>query len=115
MHSAQSPAPPTGASPGAPSEQPFQYPLERKFIEPDWTRLPGYRSVTVAEWESALWQRRHTVKNLKELKQALGPLLPEALAESIDRDQKQRATMSLLITPHMLNTLDERDLWGDPL
>jgi lysine 2,3-aminomutase len=98
-----------------PPTQPFQYPLERPFVEPDWTRLPGYRGVTAAEWESALWQRKHTVKNLRELKEALGPLLPDALVEGIERDQRERATMSLLITPQMLNTMDEKDLRADPV
>ncbi len=50
------------------ARQPFPYPLTREFAEPDWTRLPGFRGVTEAEWESALWQRRHTVKNLKEFR-----------------------------------------------
>jgi len=97
------------------AEQPFRYPSRREFAEPDWTRLPGYRNVTQAEWESALWQRKHTVKNLKELAAAFGPLLPETLRAGIERDQKERATMSLLIPPQMINTMNERDLWGDPL
>ncbi len=96
-------------------DQPFRYPLEREFVEPDWRRLPGYLDVTEAEWESALWQRKHTVKNLKELSRALGPFLPESLLHSIERDQRERATMSLLIPPQMINTLNERDLWNDPL
>jgi lysine 2,3-aminomutase len=97
------------------ADQPFRYPHRREFREPDWTRLPGYRDVTQAEWESALWQRKHTVKNLKELGAALGPLLPDALRAGIERDQKERATMSLLIPPQMINTMNEKDLWGDPL
>ncbi|MBX7098474.1 MAG: lysine 2,3-aminomutase [Myxococcaceae bacterium] len=98
-----------------PSTQPFKYPVERQFVEPDWKRIPGYREVSAADWESALWQRKHTVKNLKELKAALGALLPETLALAMERDLKERATMSMLITPHMLNTLDFSDLWADPL
>lgn len=111
------PAQTVSMKPGARAsgEQPFHYPLERAFVEPDWTRLPGYRDVTRAEWESALWQRKNTVKSLAELKKVLGALLPEELASDIDRDQRERATMSILITPHMLNTLDERDLRADPL
>ncbi len=112
----QSPTPASAASSkvlGA--EQPFRYPLERQFVEPDWTRIPGYQGVSKADWESALWQRRHTVKNLKELKLALQHWLPETLATSIERDQRERATMSILITPHMLNTMNMEDLWGDPL
>src|ERR671936_707421 len=59
--------------------QPFRYPLEREFVEPDWRRLPGYRDVTTEQWESAQWQRAHTVKNLKELKAALGDFLDDEL------------------------------------
>ena len=97
------------------AEQPFTYPLERPFAEPDWTRLPGYRGVSQTDWENATWQRKNTVKNLRELKEALGDLLPDGLAAGIERDQRERATMSILITPHMINTMDELDLWRDPL
>ncbi len=101
--------------PVRPADQPFHYPLTREFVEPDWRRLPGYREVTAAEWESALWQRKHTVKNLKELQHALGGLLPESLLKGIERDQEERATMSLLLPPQMINTMNEKDLWNDPV
>jgi lysine 2,3-aminomutase len=97
------------------ADQPFRYPLDREFTEPDWTRLPGYRSVTRQEWESAQWHRAHSVKNLKELKEALGELLTDDLAKDIERDMAERATMSMLIPPQMLNTMDERDLYRDPV
>ncbi len=97
------------------SEQPFSYPIAREFAEPDWTRLPGYRDVTRAQWESAQWQRAHTVKNLKEFKAALGEFLTDEMLEDIARDQTERATMSMLIPPQMINTMDERDLRGDPV
>ncbi len=98
-----------------PAPQPFKYPLERPFVEPDWTRLPGYKGVSKKEWESALWQRQHSAKNLKELKVVFGPHLPDELAADIERDQKERATMSILLPPQMLNTMDERDLRSDPI
>ncbi|MEX2274394.1 MAG: lysine 2,3-aminomutase [Actinomycetota bacterium] len=97
------------------AEQPFAYPLRREFVEPDWTRLPGYADVTKAQWEDAQWQRAHTVKNLKQLKEAFGDLLPDELLADIERDQQQRATMSMLIPPQMLNTMDTDDLRGDPI
>jgi lysine 2,3-aminomutase len=97
------------------AEQPFEYPLKREYAEPDWTRLPGYADVTREQWESAQWQRAHTVKNLAELKKALGKLLSDELCADIERDQKERATMSMLMPPHMLNTMNERDLRGDPV
>jgi lysine 2,3-aminomutase len=98
-----------------PAEQPFPYPLRGDFVEPDWRRLPGYREVTVEQWESAQWQRAHTVKNLHELGEALGPFLTDSLAADIDRDMRERATMSMLLPPQMLNTMDESDLYRDPV
>jgi lysine 2,3-aminomutase len=95
--------------------QPYEYPVRREFVEPDWSRLPGYRDVTEDDWNSAKWQRQHTVKNLDQLRRTLGELLPNDLAESIERDQRERATMSMLVPPQMLNTMDERDLWADPI
>ncbi len=97
------------------AEQPFPYPLKREFVEPDWTRFPGYAAVTAEEWESAQWQRAHTVKNLAELKHALGDHLDDELCADIERDQQQRATMSMLIPPQMINTMDQRDLRNDPV
>ena len=97
------------------AEQPFSYPPQRAFVEPDWTRLPGYADVTRADWESAQWQRAHTVKNLVEFKKALGDFLTDDLLADLERDQRERATMSMLIPPQMLNTMDEHDLRGDPV
>jgi lysine 2,3-aminomutase len=97
------------------ADQPLRYPLQREFVEPDWTRLPGYRTVTRAQWESAQWQRAHTVKNLKELEHALGSHLTDELAADIHRDMQERATMSMLLPPQMLNTMNERDLYSDPV
>jgi lysine 2,3-aminomutase len=97
------------------AEQPFPYPLKREFVEPDWARLPAYAGVTRQEWESAQWQRAHTVKNLAEFKRALGDHLDAELLADIERDQQERATMSMLIPPQMINTMDQRDLRGDPV
>jgi lysine 2,3-aminomutase len=112
-HTAERPRHDTGRAHAA--EQPFPYPLKREFVEPDWTRLPAYARVTKEEWESAQWQRAHTVKNLAEFKRALGDHLDDGLLADIERDQQERATMSMLIPPQMINTMDERDLRGDPV
>jgi len=100
---------------GSVARQPITYPLTREFVEPDWNRLPGFRGVSHEDWESALWQRRRTVKNLKEFKAVFGDLLPDTLADSIARDHEERATMSMLIPPHMLNTMNASNLWEDPV
>ncbi|HEX2050252.1 MAG TPA: lysine 2,3-aminomutase [Actinomycetota bacterium] len=118
MTSIAAPAAPAGDARPARAHaapQPYEYRPERSFEEPDWRRLPGYRDVTDAEWRSAKWQRQHTVKSVDGLRKVFGDLLPDDLAASIERDVAQRATMSMLVPPQMLNTMGERDLWRDPI
>ena len=97
------------------AQQPFEYPLKREYVEPDWTRLPGWKDVSNDQWESAQWQRAHSIKNLVELKRALGDHLSDDLYTDIQRDQQERATMSMLLPPQMVNTMDETDLRNDPV
>jgi lysine 2,3-aminomutase len=85
------------------------------FAEPDWRRLPGFRNVSKSEWESSTWQLSNSVKNVRQLAEVFGCHLPDALADDIERDQQEYATMSLLVPPQMLNTMDERSLWEDPV
>lgn len=97
------------------SHQPYAYRYSSAFHEPDWRRLPGYQNVTEEEWNSALWQKRAFVKNIAQLKQVFGHFLSDALAEDILKDQAERSTMSMLIPPQMLNTMNEKDLLHDPI
>src|SRR5581483_3085933 len=84
--------------------QPYEY-RRRPLVEPDWTRLPGWRDVTQADWESAQWQRAHCVKNLKQLRAVYGDLLDDAFYADLERDQADLATMSMLMPPQMINTI----------
>ncbi|UMG92522.1 hypothetical protein [Nocardioides sp. TF02-7] len=47
--------------------QPYPY-RQVELVEPDWTRFPGWRDVTAADWASVQWQRAHCVKNLRQLR-----------------------------------------------
>ena len=85
-------------------EQPYVY-RRRTLVEPDWTRLPGYRDVTAAQWEDVQWQRVNCVKNVRQLRELMGDLLTESFYEDLERDQAERATMSMLIPPQMMNTM----------
>ena len=85
-------------------EQPYQY-RRRELREPDWRRLPGWAEVTREEWESAQWQRAHSVKNIRQLQDAVGGALSPAFLADLERDQRERATMSMLVPPQMLNTI----------
>jgi len=84
--------------------QPYAY-QRRELVEPDWTRLPGWRDVTREQWESAQWQRANCVKNAAQLRKVLGDLVTDAFYTDLVDDQKRLATMSMLVTPQMLNTM----------
>jgi lysine 2,3-aminomutase len=84
--------------------QPYEY-LQRDPVEPDWRRLPGWRDVSPSEWRNTRWQRAHCVKNVRQLREVMGPLLDDGFYEDLIRDQRQRATMSMLVPPQMLNTM----------
>jgi lysine 2,3-aminomutase len=86
------------------SQQPYHY-SRVELVEPDWTRFPAWRDVTVAEWESAQWQRAHCVKNLGQLRAVLGDTVGEEFYADLERDQAKRATMSMLVPPQMMNTM----------
>lgn len=88
--------------------QPYAY-TRAELVEPDWTRIPGFKDVTAEEWRSAQWQRSHCVKNVKQLREVMGHLLEERVYEDLARDQAERATMSMLLPPQMLNTIVPND------
>ncbi|WP_141575156.1 KamA family radical SAM protein [Actinomadura sp. WMMA1423] len=99
------------------ARQPYAY-RRRPLVEPDWRRLPGWRDVTEAEWESAQWQRAHCVKNVRQLRRVMGDLLDERFYADLERDQAERATMSMLLPPQMLNTMDSsstESFYADPV
>ncbi|HVQ18770.1 MAG TPA: lysine 2,3-aminomutase [Actinomycetes bacterium] len=87
-----------------PLPQPYVY-RQQELREPDWTRLPAWSAVTDAEWDDAQWQRVHCVKNIKQLRAVMGDLLEERFYADLERDQQERATMSMLLPPQMLNTM----------
>ena len=84
--------------------QPYVY-TRRELVEPDWRRLPGFAGVTEAEWADAQWQRVNCAKNIRQLRGVYGDLLDDSFYADIDADQQQRATMSILLPPQMLNTM----------
>jgi KamA family protein len=93
--------------------QPYAY-RHRELIEPDWRRLPGWSDVSDEDWYSAQWQRAHCVKNIRQLRQVMGDGLDERFLADLERDQAERATMSMLIPPQMVNTIVPQLAPSDP-
>ncbi|MFN8228094.1 MAG: lysine 2,3-aminomutase [Mycobacterium sp.] len=88
----------------APTDQPYSY-ARKELSEPDWRRFPGWAAVTDAEWRDPQWQRAHSVKNIRQLRAVMGDLLDDRFYADLAADQEQRATMSMLLPPQMLNTM----------
>src|SRR5262245_56143378 len=94
--------------------QPYEY-RRAELVEPDWTRFPGWRDVTRAQWESAQWQRVHCVKNVKQLRAVMGDLIAEQFYADLETDQRAHATMSMLVPPQMINTMVREAVTTDGL
>ena len=93
----------TGAF-GEALEQPYAY-TRHELVEPDWTRFPGWRGVSAAQWRDPQWQRVNCVKNVAQLRKLMGDLLDDDFYLDLEADQNTTATMSLLVPPQMLNTM----------
>jgi KamA family protein len=93
--------------------QPYVY-SRRELAEPDWRRFPGWAEVSAQDWESAQWQRAHCVKSARQLREVMGSGLDEGFLADLERDQGERATMSVLLPPQMLNTMAPGSAPADP-
>jgi lysine 2,3-aminomutase len=86
------------------SDQPYTY-ARRELVEPDWRRMPGWADVTEEQWRDVQWQRSHCLKNAAQLREVMGDLLTDDVYDDLVADQQQRATMSMLLPPQMMNTI----------
>jgi lysine 2,3-aminomutase len=109
-----------GTMGGEATGQPYAY-RQAQLVEPDWTRIPGWRDVTTEDWESAQWQRAHCVKSVRQLRDVMCDLLDDRFYADLEEDQQRRATMSMLLPPQMLNTMvphavpDTESFYLDPV
>jgi lysine 2,3-aminomutase len=97
--------------------QPYEY-RRTELIEPDWRRFPGWREVTGAQWRDAQWQRVHCVRDIRQLRAVLGDLVDDGFYDDLAADQRERATMSMLVPPQMLNTMaadSTEAFYADPI
>ena len=88
----------------AASRQPYAY-RRRNAPEPDWRRFPSWTTVTEVQWRDVQWQRANCAKNVEQLAAILGDQVSERFYQDLTRDQAERATMSMLVPPQMINTM----------
>lgn len=79
-----------------------------------WRQIPGFQSVTTEEFKSHLFQARRSVTNVRQLRETLGSLAPEAFFTDLEAGLK-RAPMALRISPYLLSLIDWSDPFNDPI
>ncbi len=74
-----------------------------------WRRIPGFRDVTRAEFETHLFQQRESVTSVAQLRELLGDLAGEDFYADLSEGIRN-APMALRISPHLLSLID----WSEP-
>src|SRR5678815_2644218 len=64
-----------------------------------WRAIPAYESVSAAEFQTHLFQTRHTVTNVRQLRETLQHLVPDSFYEDVVQGLKG-APMALRISPY---------------
>lgn len=75
-----------------------------------WRAIPGYAEVTAGEFGDHKWQQRHTVTNVRQLREALGNVAGEDFFADLEAGITN-APMALRISPYLLSLVD----WSAPL
>lgn len=79
-----------------------------------WRAIPGYAQVTAAEFGDHKWQQRHTVTNVKQLRETLGGAVGEEFYADVEAGITN-APMALRISPYLLSLVDWTAPVTDPI
>jgi lysine 2,3-aminomutase len=101
----------SAALPAAPLD-----PLDHRHLRHDefWRHLPAFATVGAAEFHTHTFQSRHTVTQVRQLRETLQSLVPESFYEDVVAGL-QRAPMALRISPYLLSLIDWSDPAADPI
>jgi lysine 2,3-aminomutase len=73
-----------------------------------WRAIPGFEKVTEPEFADHKWQQRHTVTNVRQLRETLGSRVGEGFFEDLEAGIAH-APMALRISPYLLSLIDWQD------
>jgi lysine 2,3-aminomutase len=79
-----------------------------------WREIPGYAKVSAAEFQTHTFQNRHSVTNVRQLRETLQGLAPDSFYEDVLNGLK-RAPMNLRISPYLLSLINWEDPYSDPI
>lgn len=75
-----------------------------------WRHLPAFQTISAAEFNTHTFQARHSVTNLRQLRETVGHIAPDSFFDDLAAGLK-RAPMSLRVSPYLLSLID----WAEPL
>ncbi|HTG43866.1 MAG TPA: KamA family radical SAM protein [Verrucomicrobiae bacterium] len=79
-----------------------------------WTALPAYAQVKASEFHTHTFQSRHSVTNVRQLRETLHDLVPGSFYDDVVEGIKQ-APMALRISPYLLSLIDWNEPYRDPI
>jgi lysine 2,3-aminomutase len=79
-----------------------------------WRRIPGFRNVSRAEFETHLFQQRASVTSVAQLRGVLGDLAGDRFYSDLSEGIRN-APMALRISPHLLSLIDWNEPEADPI
>ncbi|MDB6171717.1 MAG: L-lysine 2,3-aminomutase [Chthoniobacteraceae bacterium] len=79
-----------------------------------WREIPGYSNVSEADFRSHLFQQKHAVTNVRQLRDTLGQLVEDSFFEDLSAGM-HHAPMALRISPYLLSLIDWSNPLGDPI
>lgn len=87
----------------------------RNFRDDDfWKKIPGWASVTRAQFEDHLWQTKNSIRKVDQVEKVLGPLATPELMADIRRGQ-EITPMNIRITPYIFALINWEKPIEDPL
>lgn len=75
-----------------------------------WRGIPGYRQVSREEFQTHHFQQKHSITNVRQLRETLGGLAPDGFYADLE-DGMKHAPMALRVSPYLLSLID----WSAPL
>jgi lysine 2,3-aminomutase len=79
-----------------------------------WSAIPAYQAVTAEEFNSHTFQTRHSVTNVRQLRETLQGLVPDSFYDDVAVGIRD-APMALRISPYLLSLVGWTAPYEDPI
>lgn len=87
----------------------------REFRSDDfWRTIPAWKDVTAAEFSDHMWQMKHSIKKVEQVRTVLAELCTEEFYQDM-LDGQHKTPMNIRITPYVFALIDWKDPVNDPL